>query len=62
MWDVLSGDFDMDCTASTMSCKCTTASVPGSIIVFHDSEKAFPKLAYALPKMSELFLRKRIFI
>lgn len=49
MWDVLSGDFD-----ATMSPHQCTNNVlknvqPGSIIVFHDSEKAFPNLKYTLP-------------
>jgi peptidoglycan/xylan/chitin deacetylase (PgdA/CDA1 family) len=50
MWDVLSGDFDrsrsgVDCLKSLQ--KLTR---PGSIVVFHDSEKAAPRLLYALPE------------
>lgn len=50
MWDVLSGDFDrsrsgLDCLKSLQ--KLTR---PGSIVVFHDSEKAAPRLLYALPE------------
>ena len=51
MWDVLSGDFDLtlspeDCTKNVI--KNTTA---GSIVVFHDSAKAFERLKVALPAM-----------
>jgi len=44
MWDVLSGDFDNDCIPQQCLANVLLASVPGSIVVFHDSEKAFPKL------------------
>jgi hypothetical protein len=30
-------------------------ALPGSIVVFHDSEKAFEKLHYALPKVLHHF-------
>ena len=41
MWDVLSADFDNRITTRTMFDKCDIKGKPGSIIVFHDSEKAF---------------------
>ena len=49
MWDVLSADFDTSfsprqCLNNVIS-NCTN----GSIVVFHDSEKAFPNLKYSLP-------------
>jgi len=31
---------------------------PGSIVVFHESEKAFARLEYALPKVLEYFTGK----
>ena len=58
MWDVLSGDFDPDCTPQQCLANVIFASVPGSIIVFHDSEKAFPKLEYTLPRMLKFFSEK----
>ncbi|HWN87619.1 MAG TPA: polysaccharide deacetylase family protein [Chitinophagaceae bacterium] len=58
MWDVLSGDFDPDCTAQQCLSNVLFASVPGSIVVFHDSEKAFPKLEYTLPRMLSHFSEK----
>jgi peptidoglycan/xylan/chitin deacetylase (PgdA/CDA1 family) len=58
MWDVLSADFDIDCTPEQCLANVILATVPGSIIVFHDSEKAFPKLQYALPRMLKYFSEK----
>ena len=58
MWDVLSGDFDPDCTPQQCLANVAFASVPGSIVVFHDSEKAFPKVAYTLPRMLNYFSEK----
>jgi peptidoglycan/xylan/chitin deacetylase (PgdA/CDA1 family) len=50
MWDVLSADFD----ASILREKCLKNVIDnvqsGSIIVFHDSVKAFSNLEYTLPK------------
>ena len=50
MWDVLSADFDSSITAEQSLQFVVFRSSPGSIIVFHDSEKAFKKLQYILPK------------
>lgn len=50
MWDVLSGDFDVT-LAPQKSLEYVVSNVsPGSIVVFHDSEKAFPRLEFALPQ------------
>lgn len=58
MWDVLSADFDVDCTAEQCLSNVILPTVSGSIIVFHDSEKAFPKLQYVLPRMLKYFSEK----
>ena len=58
MWDVLSGDFDTSCSPQQCLANVLFASVPGSIIVFHDSEKAFPRLEYTLPKILHYFSEK----
>lgn len=58
MWDVLSGDFDINCTPRECLANVLLASVSGSIIIFHDSEKAFPKLAYTLPRILNHFSEK----
>jgi peptidoglycan/xylan/chitin deacetylase (PgdA/CDA1 family) len=58
MWNVLSADFDVSITPE----KCTTNVIrnakPGSVIVFHDSQKAFSKLQFALPKVLKHFAAK----
>jgi peptidoglycan-N-acetylglucosamine deacetylase len=58
MWDVLSGDFDESLNKEKCLQYVTGKTRPGSIIVFHDSGKAFPHLEYALPKTLDFFLRE----
>ena len=58
MWDVLSADFDSDCTREQCLSNVILPTVPGSIIVFHDSEKAYKNLEYALPRMLKYFSGK----
>jgi len=58
MWDVLSGDFDMDITNERCLSNVILSAVPGSIIVFHDSQKAFLKLQYILPRILEYYSEK----
>lgn len=58
MWDVLSGDFDMDITNERCLSNVILNTSPGSIIVFHDSQKAFLKLQYVLPRVLEFFSEK----
>lgn len=55
MWDVLSADFDRSISPQTCADIVLKHVEPGSVIVFHDSEKAFPNLRLALPRvLSEL--------
>lgn len=59
MWDVLSADFDETisperCVKNVISC-----TIPGSVVIFHDSEKAYPNLAYALPAVMQLLNEKK---
>lgn len=49
MWDVLSGDFDPKVNGKDAAEKVIRKSKSGSIIVFHDSTKAFGVLKVALP-------------
>ena len=58
MWDVLSADFDPECSPEQCLANVILRSVPGSIIVFHDSEKAFAKLEYTLPRVLKFFSEK----
>lgn len=55
MWSVLSGDFDTKRSGEACLDTVKRYARPGSIIVFHDSEKAFPSLSYALPRTLEHF-------
>lgn len=50
MWDVLSADFDREFTPEQCLSHVVTNVTPGSIVVFHDSEKAFVNLKYVLPR------------
>jgi peptidoglycan-N-acetylglucosamine deacetylase len=58
MWDVLSADFDTAFTPEQCLKNVTRHARAGSVIVFHDSEKAAPNLKYALPKVLEDLNRK----
>ena len=55
MWSVLSGDFDKKITPEKCFHNVIRNTKNGSIVVFHDSEKAFERLQYALPKVLEYF-------
>jgi peptidoglycan/xylan/chitin deacetylase (PgdA/CDA1 family) len=58
MWDVLSGDFDVNLTPEKCLANVLKHTKPGSIIVFHDSLKAFPRLEYVLSKAMEAWAKK----
>ncbi len=55
MWDVLSGDFDSDLSPEKCLSNVIDNAEKGSIVVFHDSLKAFEKLKYTLPKVLQHF-------
>ena len=58
MWSVLSGDFDSKITPEKCLKNVINNSKNGSILVFHDSKKAFDKLQIVLPKILEHFNKK----
>lgn len=58
MWDVLSGDFDINLSPEKCFQNTVSNTRAGSVIVFHDSEKAFPRLKYALPEALSFFSEK----
>ena len=58
MWDVLSGDFDKSTTTEQCLKNVVEKTNDGSVIVFHDSVKAWEKLSYTLPRILEHFSRK----
>jgi peptidoglycan/xylan/chitin deacetylase (PgdA/CDA1 family) len=49
MWDVLSGDFDRATSPEKCLDNTIRNSREGSIVVFHDSAKAWNNLSYVLP-------------
>jgi len=61
MWDVLSVDFDITITPEQCLENVLQNVKSGSIIVFHDSVKAFANLEYALPRTLE-FLQQKGFV
>lgn len=58
MWSVLSLDFDIKTTTEQCLENSINYSKEGSIIVYHDSEKAAEKMLYALPRFLEHFKSK----
>lgn len=58
MWDVLSGDFDKKLSAENCTLNVIRKTKPGSIVVFHDSEKAFPRMRESLPEVLRYFSEK----
>lgn len=55
MWTVLSGDFDVKLHPDQCLKNVLAKTRPGSIVVFHDSEKANPRMSKALPEMLKFF-------
>jgi peptidoglycan/xylan/chitin deacetylase (PgdA/CDA1 family) len=51
MWDVLSGDFDKNKSGKDCAETVIKKSTSGSIVVFHDSEKAWENVSVALPRV-----------
>ena len=58
MWSVLSGDFDVNITPEQCCKNVLKNAKSGSVIVFHDSEKANARLQYALPTVLKYFSEK----
>ena len=50
MWDILTADFDQSITPEQCLKNVLANVTSGSIIIFHDSVKAFTNLKYALPE------------
>lgn len=49
MWDVLSADFDTALSPEQCTANVIKNIEPGSVVIFHDSVKAWPRLKEALP-------------
>ena len=61
MWDIISYDFDNTISKEKCLENVLKNLKSGSIIVFHDSKKAFTNLEYALPRTLE-FLKKKGYV
>lgn len=55
MWDVLSADFDTNLTPEASLSYVLYHARPGSIVLFHDSDKAWNRMSVALPKVLQHF-------
>ncbi|NQV78618.1 MAG: hypothetical protein HQ490_09725 [Lutibacter sp.] len=58
MWDVLSADFDTSISKEKCLENVIRNTKNGSIIVFHDSEKATKNLQFVLPQLLEYYTYK----
>lgn len=58
MWSVLSADFDMRITPQKCWENVQKSAGNGSIVVFHDSEKAMERMQYALTETLQYFSKK----
>jgi peptidoglycan/xylan/chitin deacetylase (PgdA/CDA1 family) len=58
MWDVLSGDFDINLAPEACLQNVLKGAEAGSIIVFHDSAKAYERMSFALPRLLEHFSKQ----
>ena len=58
LWDVLSGDFDTHISPQKCWENIEQNIEPGSIVVFHDSSKAWERMEYALPRTLALCQEK----
>lgn len=58
MWDVLSGDFDEQLSPEKCLANVLNNAQDGSIVVFHDNEKAQRLLQYVLPRILAHYAQK----
>jgi peptidoglycan/xylan/chitin deacetylase (PgdA/CDA1 family) len=58
MWDVLSGDFDIHLSPEKCLQNVIKHTENGSIVVFHDSLKAWERLEHVLPKALEYWKKE----
>ncbi|QMU31358.1 polysaccharide deacetylase family protein [Adhaeribacter radiodurans] len=55
MWEILTYDFDNTLPAEVGLQRILKQTTAGSVVVFHDSVKAFPNLQYLLPRFLRYF-------
>lgn len=61
LWDVMSYDFDSSLDSGRLLMELKQNTEAGSIIVFHDSVKAFPQLKIILPQYLQWLREKNFF-
>jgi len=57
-WSVIAYDWDSDLTSEQVYNNVIFNAKDGAIIAFHDSEKAYPRMIEALPKVLEYFTKQ----
>lgn len=60
MWDVLSADFDPSISANDCLENVILNARNGSIIVYHDSQKAFERMKNSLPEALKFFEKRGV--
>lgn len=55
MWEILTYDFDVTLSPEVILQQVLNKTKAGSVVVFHDSVKAFPHLQYVLPRFLQYF-------
>lgn len=58
MWDIISRDYNYHLSPEACLKNVTKYVEAGSIVVFHDSDKAFKNMSYALPRTLEYIASK----
>ncbi len=53
MWNIISRDYNRQLSSRTCLDNVIRYVRPGDIVVFHDSNKAFRNMSYALPRVLE---------
>jgi peptidoglycan/xylan/chitin deacetylase (PgdA/CDA1 family) len=60
MWSFLTGDYNQDLSTQSIIKAGIRHIKPGSILVFHDSVKAFPRLKVVLPALLDYCLQQNL--
>jgi peptidoglycan-N-acetylglucosamine deacetylase len=58
MWNILAGDWDADLKPERCYERIKNKITEADIIVFHDSEKAWDRMSYAVPRLLKDFTEK----
>ena len=58
LWDVITRDYNRDLSGDDVLDIAIKYSRNGSIVVFHDSEKAMNNMRYALPKAIKHWIKE----